>query len=99
MVSYKRACWRVPTFNSVKVIDTTGCGDSFMAATIAGLLNDGDLASLSTSKLTDIVTFANAAATIVGTRHGAANAMPRLREVDRFLSLHQNVDTQGGMSE
>ncbi|HZL83448.1 MAG TPA: carbohydrate kinase [Candidatus Deferrimicrobium sp.] len=99
MVSYKGACWRVPTFNSVKVIDTTGCGDSFMAATIAGLLNGGDLASLSTFKLTDIVTFANAAATIVGTRHGAANAMPRLREVDKFLSLHQNADTHGGMSE
>jgi fructokinase len=99
MVSYKGACWRVPTFNSVKVLDTTGCGDSFMAATIAGLLNGGGLASLSTPKLTDIVTFANAAATIVGTRYGASNAMPRLREVDKFLSLHQNADAQGGVSE
>jgi fructokinase len=99
MVSYKDACWRVPTFNSVAVVDTTGCGDSFMAATIAGLLNGGGLASLSISKLTDIVTFANAAATIVGTRYGAANAMPHLREVDKFLSLHQNADVQDGVSE
>jgi len=99
MVSYKGTCWRVPTFNSVKVIDTTGCGDSFMAATIAGLLDGGGLASLSTPKLMDIVTFANAAATIVGTRYGASNAMPRLREVDRFLSLHQNADVQGGAPE
>ena len=98
MVSYKGACWRVPTFNSVKVLDTTGCGDSFMAATIAGLLDGGGLASLSTSKLTDIVTFPNAAATIVGTRYGAANAMPRLREVDRFLSRHKNEDVQDGVS-
>jgi fructokinase len=98
MVSYKGACWRVPTFNSVKVIDTTGCGDSFMAATIAGLLNGGGLASLSTSKLTDIVTFANATATIVGTRYGASNAMPRLREVDKFLSVHQNDNVQDGVS-
>src|SRR5664280_906008 len=99
MVSYKGACWGVPTFKSVKVLDTTGCGDSFMAATIAGLLDGGGLASLSTPKLTDIVTFANAAATIVGTRYGASNAMPRLREVDKFLSLHQNADAQGGVSE
>jgi fructokinase len=98
MVSCKGACWRVPTFNSVKVVDTTGCGDSFMAATIAGLLNGGGLASLSTPEVTDIVTFANAAATIVGTRYGASNAMPRLREVDKFLSVHQNADVQDGVS-
>jgi len=99
MVSYKGVCWRVPTFNSVKVVDTTGCGDSFMAATIAGLLNGGDLASLSTPKLTDVVTLANAAATIVGTRYGASNAMPRLGEVDKFLSVHQNDNVQDGESE
>jgi fructokinase len=99
MVSYKGACWRVPTFNRVRVKDTTGCGDAFMAATITGILNGGSLASLSTPQLTDIVTFANAAATIVGTRYGASNAMPRLREVDKFLSLHQNADVQGGASE
>ena len=98
MVSYKGACWRVPTFNSVKVVDRTGCGDSFMAATIVGLLNGGGLATLSTPKLTGIVTFANAAAAIVGTRYGAANAMPRLREVDRFLSRHKNEDVQDGVS-
>ncbi|MCX6098030.1 MAG: carbohydrate kinase [Caldiserica bacterium] len=99
VVSFKGACWRVPTFDSVEVVDTTGCGDSFMAAVIAGLLNNGGLASLSTPKLTGIVTFANAAATIVGTRYGAANAMPRIREVDEFLSLHQNADVQDGVSE
>jgi len=27
MVSFKGMCWRVPTFDSVKVLDTTGCGD------------------------------------------------------------------------
>jgi sugar/nucleoside kinase (ribokinase family) len=70
-----------------------------MAATIAGLLNGGDLASLSTPKLTDVVTLANAAATIVGTRYGASNAMPRLGEVDKFLSVHQNDNVQDGESE
>lgn len=96
MVSFKGAWWRVPTFDSVEVLDTTGCGDSFMAATIAGLLNGGALASLSTPKLTDIVTFANAAATIVGTRYGASNAMPHLLEVEEFLTVHRDAGEQGG---
>jgi fructokinase len=97
--SYKGQSRHVPTFNRVRVKDTTGCGDAFMVAIISGLLNSGSLTTLSMSKLTDIVTFANAAATIVGTRYGAANAMPRPREVDRFLSVHQNDNVQDGASE
>ena len=89
----------VSTFNRVRVKDTTGCGDAFMAAILSGLLNSGDFTALSMSRLTDIVTFANAAATIVGTRYGASNSMPHLREVDRFLSVHQHVDVQDGVSE
>lgn len=95
MVSYKGASWRVPTFDTVKVLDTTGCGDSFMAATIAGLLNSGGLASLAAPELTGIVTFANAAATIVGTRYGASNAMPRRVEVEEFLSARHEVAPPG----
>jgi fructokinase len=99
IVSYGGQFRHIPTFNRVRVKDTTGCGDAFMAAIISGLLDGGDFTALSMSKLTDIVTFANAAATIVGTRYGAANAMPRLREVDKFLSLHRNADVQDDVSE
>ncbi|MHB8071387.1 MAG: carbohydrate kinase family protein [Candidatus Cryosericum sp.] len=95
MVSYKDACWRIPTFDSVKVLDTTGCGDAFMAAVITGLLSGGGLASLSRPQLTDVVTFANAAATIVGTRYGASNAMPHLPEVEEFLAEHREVASLG----
>jgi len=41
----------------------------------------------SRSKLTDILTFANGVATIVGTRYGASNSMPRLQEAEEFISL------------
>jgi fructokinase len=99
IASYRGQSRHVPTFKRVRVKDTTGCGDAFMAAIISGLLNSGSFTTLSMSKLTDIVTFANAAATIVGTRYGASNAMPRLREVDKFLSLHQSADVQDGVSE
>lgn len=99
IASYKGQSRHVPTFNRVRVKDTTGCGDAFMAAIISGLLNSGSFTALSMSKLTEIVTFANAAATIVGTRYGASNSMPRPREVSRFLSVHQNADVQDGVSE
>ena len=99
MVSYRGESRHVPTFNNVKVTDTTGCGDAFMAAIIAGILNGGGLATLSMSRLTDTVTFANAAATIVGTRYGASNAMPRLPEVEGFLAVHQEKTLQDSASE
>ncbi len=89
VVSYGGESWNVPTFATVSVIDTTGCGDAFMAAIIAGILQGGGFASLSKPRLTDVVTFANAAATIVGTRYGASTAMPHRPEVDKFLSVHR----------
>ena len=95
MVSYRGACWRVPTFASVNVLDTTGCGDSFMAAVIAGLLRGDGLESLSRHDLTEVVTFANAAATIVGTRYGASNAMPHRVEVEEFLAACHEVAPPG----
>jgi fructokinase len=89
---YKSQFIHVPTFNKIRVKDTTGCGDAFMAAIIYRLLNSSGFKALSISKLTDILTFANAAATIVSTRYGASNAMPRLLEVNKFISLYQNTD-------
>jgi fructokinase len=91
---YKGQFIHVPTFNKIRVKETTGCGDAFMAAIIYRLLNSSSFTALSISKLIDILTFANAAATIVGTRYGASNSMPRLLEVNKFISLYQNTDGQ-----
>ncbi len=99
IVSYRGESRHVPTFSSVSVMDTTGCGDAFMAAVTAGLLTRGGLAGLSMSGLMKIVTFANAAATIVGTRYGASTAMPRREEVRAFLSSHPDVNSEDGTSE
>src|SRR5450756_1716331 len=55
IASYRGQSRHVPTFNRVRVKDTTGCGDAFMAAIISGLLNSGDFTALSMSKLTGIV--------------------------------------------
>jgi fructokinase len=69
---------------SVKVVDTTGCGDSFMAAFLAGLLEtDFDLSAESLGR---IGRFACAAGAIVATVPGGMDAMPTRAEVDRFMA-------------
>jgi len=85
---YKGQFTHVPTFNEIKIRETTGCGDAFMAAIIYKLLkSDDSITFLSKSKLIDILNFANGVATIVGTRYGASNSMPYLSEVNKFISL------------
>jgi fructokinase len=77
----------VPGF-SVKVVETTGCGDSFMAATLAKLAGKTpkEIAGLTPTQLEPIARFANAAAAIVATRYGAAEANPTAEEVESFLA-------------
>ncbi len=63
----------------VKVVDTTGAGDSFSSAFIVGLLE-----GMEGEKLLE---FCNAAAALTVTRYGTMEAMPTRREVEEFLSL------------
>lgn len=68
----------------VKVVDTTGCGDSFMAAFLAGLLeSDFDLAP---DNLARIGRFACASGAIVATVPGGMDAMPSRAEVETFMA-------------
>jgi fructokinase len=69
---------------AVKVVDTTGCGDSFMAAFLTGLL-DSDI-NLSAENLDRIAHFACAAGAITATAPGGMDAMPSRSEVDLFLA-------------
>jgi fructokinase len=77
----------IPGF-SVKVVETTGCGDSFMAAVLAQLAGKTpkEIAGLTPAQLEPIARFANAAAAIVATRYGAAEADPTRDEVETFLA-------------
>ena len=59
-----------------KVIDTTGAGDAFNGAFAYALSNN--------HKNKEALTFANKVAGISTTRTGAANAMPKLKEVDSY---------------
>ncbi|MDY6895950.1 MAG: carbohydrate kinase [Thermotogota bacterium] len=79
---------KVPGYK-VKVVETVGCGDSFMAGILYKLKNfsKDDLLNISLEELVDYADFANKCAAIVATKQGAANAMPILSEVSRFEFL------------
>ncbi|MCB8878716.1 carbohydrate kinase [Acidisoma cellulosilytica] len=68
----------------VKVVDTTGCGDSFMAAFLAGLLESAF--DLSAENLARIGGFACAAGAMVATVPGGMDAMPTRAEVETFMA-------------
>ncbi|RII35770.1 carbohydrate kinase [Clostridium chromiireducens] len=61
-------------------IDTTGAGDTFCACILNYVLDHG-LKALTESSLSDMLTFANAAASIITTRRGAIRSMPAKEEI------------------
>jgi len=69
---------------AVKVVDTTGCGDSFMAAFLTGLL-DSDM-DLSDDNLAAIGRFACAAGAITATAPGGMDAMPTRADLTAFVA-------------
>ena len=64
-----------------KVGDTNGAGDTFFGAALSRLCKE-DLDALTVEKLEGILAFANKAASITTSRHGAIPAMPTLAEVE-----------------
>lgn len=67
-----------------KTIETTGAGDTFFACVINYLLDHG-FKNLSRNDLKEMLTFANAAASIITTRKGALRVMPCKNEVIEFI--------------
>ena len=78
----------VPAFLQEGTIETTGAGDTFGACVLNSILESG-LDGLDEAKLKEILTFANAAASIVTTRKGALRVMPQKDEVLAFLKANQ----------
>lgn len=76
------------TFEDVDVVDTTGCGDSFCAGFIYGLLHGWDI--------NRTAVFANAVASITATKKGAMEGIINKEEVMEFLK-NRNIDLNGVM--
>ena len=64
--------------------DTNGAGDTFFGAALSQLVKLQRLDDLTVPLLERILAFANKAASITASRHGAIPAMPRREEVESF---------------
>ena len=87
---YKDLRVEVKPFIQENTIETTGAGDTFGGCCLHYVLENG-LHNLSKENLTEMLTFANAAASIITTRKGALRVMPEEKEVREL------VEKFGGM--
>ena len=71
-------------FLQENTIETTGAGDTFCACVINYVLDHG-LQNLTEENLQEMLTFANAAASIITTRKGALRVMPEREDVEAML--------------
>ena len=72
-------------FKNPATIETTGAGDTFCASALHFVLENGGLEGLNETKLEELLTFANAAASLITTRKGALAVMPTMQEVTDYL--------------
>ena len=74
----------VMPFIQENTIETTGAGDTFCASILHYVLDNG-LRSFSEDELREMLTFANAAASLITTRKGALRVMPYEEEVRELI--------------
>jgi fructokinase len=83
---YKGMRVEVKAFLQEKTIETTGAGDTFGGCCLHYILQNG-LYNFDEETLTEMLTFANAAASIITTRKGALKVMLDEKEVRDFLDI------------
>lgn len=81
---YKGMRVEVPGFVQKNTIETTGAGDTFCGCMLHYIIQNG-LEDLAEENLRELLTFANAAASVITTRKGALAVMPSKEEVERLL--------------
>lgn len=74
----------VPGFRQDNVVDTTGAGDTFCGCVLNYICENG-LHNLDESNLREMITFANAAASLVTLKRGAIRSMPNKEEIEALL--------------
>ena len=73
-----------PGFIQERTIETTGAGDTFCAGVLNYVL-EHSLDSLTEDNLKEMLTFSNAAASLITTRKGALGVMPSREEVNAII--------------
>ncbi len=86
---YKDFHVEVKPFLQENTIETTGAGDTFGGCILHFVLEYG-LENLNEDDLRQMLTFANAAASIITTRKGALRVMPEREEVEKLILKHSN---------
>jgi len=82
---YKGMRVEAKPFLQKNTIETTGAGDTFCACVINYVLEHG-LQDLTEENLQEMLTFANAAASLITTRKGALRVMPEKADVEAMIA-------------
>lgn len=85
---YEKKMVQAAPFLRKDTVETTGAGDTFCGCVLHYLL-EHDINSLNEEQLREMLTFSNAAASIITTRKGALRVMPTEREIS---ALQKGVD-------
>ena len=85
---YKDLRVEAAPFLQENTIETTGAGDTFCASTLNYVLEHG-FEDLTEENLKELLTFANAASSLITTRKGALRVMPSRQEVLDFIASRQ----------
>lgn len=80
---------KAPVYD-VKTVEKTGAGDTFFGCALNFVL-EHDIDSLDESKLTELLRFANAGASLITTRKGALKVMPDMQEISDLIGDEENV--------
>lgn len=81
----------VASFIQENTIDTTGAGDTFHGCVLHYICEHGIL-NLTDNNLTEMLRFANAAASIITTRKGALRVMPDMGTVLTYQGASPCID-------
>lgn len=90
----KNGCYAVSNTGStvvrgfpVNVVDTTGCGDGFLAGLLTGMVKTSSRPNeISLETLYSICRYANAVGALTAARRGVISALPTASQIQRFLS-------------
>lgn len=74
----------------VNTVEKTGAGDTFFGCGLNYIL-EHDIDSLNESRLTELLRFANAGASLITTKKGALKVMPDMQEISDLIGDEENV--------
>ena len=84
-VYYKDMRVEAAGFIQEHTIETTGAGDTFTGCVLSKILERGGIEGLTETELKEMLTFANAGASLITTRRGALKVMPERVEIEELI--------------